>query len=136
MSDVFADLIADEHRRNVICSSIPTMSKLHAQVYKFSKEVSEHLIPRTTAYHEIWLDKKLVAGEALKDFEPLYGEFYLPRKVRLKICVSLLVFLLISDRFSSRSPLLCLLLMTLTFSLMILASLLSLERMENYRVST
>ncbi|PPQ79662.1 hypothetical protein CVT25_003236 [Psilocybe cyanescens] len=66
--------------RNVICSSIPTMSKLHAQVFDFSKEVSEHLIPRTTAYHEIWLDKKLVAGEALKDFEPLYGEFYLPRK--------------------------------------------------------
>lgn len=44
--------------------------------------VSEHLIPRTTAYHEIWLDKKLVAGGALKDVEPLYGEFYLPRKVR------------------------------------------------------
>jgi len=57
------------------------MSRLHAQVYEFSKVVSEHLLPRTTAYHEIWLDKKLVAGEALKDFEPLYGEFYLPRKV-------------------------------------------------------
>ena len=57
------------------------MSKLHAQVYEFAKEVSSHLIPNTTAYHEIWLDKKLVAGEALKDFEPLYGEFYLPRKV-------------------------------------------------------
>ena len=57
------------------------MSKLHAQVFEFCKEVSEHLLPRTTAYHEIWLDKKLVAGEALKDFEPLYGEFYLPRKV-------------------------------------------------------
>lgn len=59
------------------------MSKLHAQVYDFAKSVSNHLIPRTTAYHEIWLDKKLVAGESLKDFEPLYGEFYLPRKVRL-----------------------------------------------------
>ncbi len=58
------------------------MSKLHAQVFQFSKEVSEHLLPRTTAYHEIWLDKKLVAGEALKDFEPLYGDFYLPRKAR------------------------------------------------------
>jgi sulfite reductase (NADPH) hemoprotein beta-component len=57
------------------------MSELHNQVFQFAKEVSEHLIPRTTAYHEIWLDKKLVAGDALKDFEPLYGEFYLPRKV-------------------------------------------------------
>jgi sulfite reductase (NADPH) hemoprotein beta-component len=52
-------------------------------VFEFSKEVSEHLIPQTSAYHEIWLDKKLVAGEAVKDFEPIYGEFYLPRKVRL-----------------------------------------------------
>ena len=68
--------------RNVLCSSIPTLSSLHAQVYAFAKGVSEHLLPNTTAYHEIWLDKKLVAGEALKDFEPLYGEFYLPRKVR------------------------------------------------------
>jgi hypothetical protein len=57
-------------------------------VYAFSKSVSEHLLPRTTAYHEIWLDKKLVAGEALKDFEPLYGEFYLPRKV----CLTMIFF--------------------------------------------
>ena len=71
--------------RNVICSSVPTLSKLHAQVYEFAKEVSLHLIPRTTAYHEIWLDKKMVAGDAVQDFEPLYGEFYLPRKVPLTL---------------------------------------------------
>jgi hypothetical protein len=69
--------------RNVICSAIPSLSRLHAQVYNFAKLVSAHLLPRTTAYHEIWLDKKMVAGEAVKDFEPLYGEFYLPRKVYL-----------------------------------------------------
>ncbi|KAF7338592.1 Flavodoxin-like domain-containing protein [Mycena venus] len=73
--------------RNVTCSSIPTLSNLHQQVYHFAKSVSEHLIPRTTAYHEIWLDKKLVAGEALKDFEPLYGEFYLPRKFKIAVAV-------------------------------------------------
>ena len=67
---------------NVLVSCIPTYNKLHAQVYEFAKNVSERLLPRTSAYHEIWLDKKLVAGEALQDFEPLYGEFYLPRKVR------------------------------------------------------
>ncbi|KAJ2920679.1 hypothetical protein H1R20_g16416, partial [Candolleomyces eurysporus] len=73
--------------RNVICSSIPTLSKLHRQVFEFSKEVSEHLIPQTSAYHEIWLDKKLVAGEAVKDFEPIYGEFYLPRKFKVAVAV-------------------------------------------------
>ena len=70
-------------RSNVIVSTVPSLSKLHHQSYEFAKRVSEHLLPRTTAYHEIWLDKKLVAGDAVKDFEPLYGEFYLPRKVCL-----------------------------------------------------
>ena len=79
------------------------MSQLHEQVYKFAKELSEHLIPRTTAYHEIWLDKKLVAGEALKDFEPLYGEFYLPRKVCLSEPHSCIVDLY-SINTSSRLP--------------------------------
>lgn len=68
---------------NVICSAIPSFSSLHSRAYEFAKLVSNHLLPRTTAYHEIWLDKKMVAGEAIKDFEPLYGEFYLPRKVCL-----------------------------------------------------
>ncbi len=62
---------------------IPSLSQLHDQVYGHAKGLSEHLLPSTTAYHEIWLDKKLVAGEAVKDFEPLYGQSYLPRKVRL-----------------------------------------------------
>lgn len=73
--------------RNVIVSAIPSLTKLHGQAYDFAKRVSEHLLPRTTAYHEIWLDKKLVAGDALKDVEPLYGEFYLPRKFKVAVAV-------------------------------------------------
>ena len=41
------------------------MSKTHATVYEFSKNLSEHLLPRTSAYHEIWLDQKKVAGGVL-----------------------------------------------------------------------
>ncbi|KLO17971.1 sulphite reductase hemo protein, beta subunit [Schizopora paradoxa] len=73
--------------RNVLCSAIPSLSKLHAQVYEFSKGLSEHLLPHTTAYHEIWLDKKMVAGGAIQDFEPLYGEYYLPRKFKVAVAV-------------------------------------------------
>ncbi|KAI0708867.1 sulfite reductase subunit beta [Cerioporus squamosus] len=73
--------------RNVIVSTVPSLSKLHAQAYEFAKRVSEHLLPRTTAYHEIWLDKKLVAGDALKDVEPLYGQFYLPRKFKVAVAI-------------------------------------------------
>ncbi|PIL25096.1 hypothetical protein GSI_12985 [Ganoderma sinense ZZ0214-1] len=73
--------------RNVIVSTVPSLSKLHGQAFDFAKRVSEHLLPRTTAYHEIWLDKKLVAGDALKDVEPLYGQFYLPRKFKVAVAI-------------------------------------------------
>lgn len=57
------------------------MPEIHAQVHDFCMDISERLMPRTTAYHEIWLDKKMVAGHAVKDLEPIYSEWYLPRKV-------------------------------------------------------
>jgi sulfite reductase (NADPH) hemoprotein beta-component len=49
-------------------------------------------IPSTTAYHEIWLTdddnkKTQVAGDAVQDFEPLYGPTYLPRKFKITIAV-------------------------------------------------
>lgn len=58
------------------------MSHIHKEVWQFSKDLSEHLLPDTNAYAEIWLDKKKVAGDAVQDFEPKYGKYYLPRKVR------------------------------------------------------
>ena len=67
---------------------MPEQSQVHAEAYAFAKKMSERFLPKTTAYHEIWLDKKLVAGDALKDVEPLYGEFYLPRKVCHKVNLS------------------------------------------------
>ncbi|KAM5354184.1 hypothetical protein ACJ41O_000834 [Fusarium nematophilum] len=76
--------------RNVMCSSLPTQSKFHREVFACSELISDHLLPSTTAYHEIWLtddnDKKtLVAGDAVQDFEPLYGPTYLPRKFKITI---------------------------------------------------
>lgn len=78
--------------RNVMCSSLPTESELHSQVHKCSKRISDHLLPATTAYHEIWLTddnekKTKVAGDAIQDFEPLYGPTYLPRKFKITIAV-------------------------------------------------
>ncbi|CAO1632135.1 unnamed protein product [Parajaminaea phylloscopi] len=79
--------------RNVMCSPNPAISELHADVYEFSKSISEYLLPRMNAYHEIWLDKgtdsknQLLAGGALKDYEPLYGPYYLPRKFKIAIAV-------------------------------------------------
>ncbi|KAF7714657.1 Assimilatory sulfite reductase (NADPH) [Penicillium ucsense] len=78
--------------RNVMCSSLPELSTFHRETYVFSKKISEHLLPSTTAYHEIWLkdenDKKVqVAGDAIVDHEPLYGPTYLPRKFKITIAI-------------------------------------------------
>lgn len=77
--------------RNVMCSSLPTQSAYHRQVFACSQKISDHLLPATTAYHEIWLtddnEKKMVAGDAVQDFEPLYGPTYLPRKFKITIAI-------------------------------------------------
>lgn len=78
--------------RNVMCSSLPQLSAYHREVYAVSQKISDHLLPSTTAYHEIWLkdenDKKVqVAGDALVDHEPLYGPTYLPRKFKITIAI-------------------------------------------------
>jgi len=78
--------------RNVMCSSLPELSEFHRETWVWSKKISEHLLPSTTAYHEIWLkdenDKKVqVAGDAVVDHEPLYGPTYLPRKFKITIAI-------------------------------------------------
>ncbi len=78
--------------RNVMCSPLPAQSKYHREVFECSKRISDHLLPSTSAYHEIWLtddnDKKTqIAGDAVQDFEPLYGPTYLPRKFKISIAI-------------------------------------------------
>ena len=78
--------------RNVMCSSLPELSSYHREAHAVSKRISDHLLPATTAYHEIWLkddnDKKVqVGGDAVVDSEPLYGPTYLPRKFKITIAI-------------------------------------------------
>lgn len=70
-----------------MCSANPSLGPLHTQVFHFARELSDGLKPQTAAYAEIWLDQKQVVGEAVKDVEPLYGEYYLPRKFKIAIAV-------------------------------------------------
>jgi sulfite reductase (NADPH) hemoprotein beta-component len=71
--------------RNVLVSANPVESAAHPVVYEWAKRLSEHLLPRTRAYHEIWLDGEQVAGTA--EAEPIYGEVYLPRKFKTAFVV-------------------------------------------------
>ncbi|HMP72136.1 MAG TPA: assimilatory sulfite reductase (NADPH) hemoprotein subunit [Kiritimatiellia bacterium] len=74
--------------RNVMCNPNPYQSHLHAEVYEVTKAISDHLTPRTRAYHEIWLDgEKVAGGEAKDNEEPIYGKHYLPRKFKTAVAV-------------------------------------------------
>ncbi|MEN8167045.1 MAG: assimilatory sulfite reductase (NADPH) hemoprotein subunit [Pseudomonadota bacterium] len=71
--------------RNVLCNPNPTVSELHQEVHGWARRISEHLLPRTQAYHEIWLDGEKLAGG--KEHEPIYGPTYLPRKFKTAVAV-------------------------------------------------
>lgn len=71
--------------RNVVCNPNPVASALHRTVYDWACRISEHLLPRTRAYHELWLDGAPVAGG--EEVEPLYGPTYLPRKFKTAVAV-------------------------------------------------
>ncbi|RFU68389.1 assimilatory sulfite reductase (NADPH) hemoprotein subunit [Bacillus sp. V59.32b] len=74
--------------RNVMCASNPDQSEIHSEVYEWSKQLSDYLLPRTRAYHEIWLDEEKVAGTPeVEEIEPMYGPLYLPRKFKIGIAV-------------------------------------------------
>ncbi|ARI77389.1 assimilatory sulfite reductase (NADPH) hemoprotein subunit [Halobacillus mangrovi] len=89
MDEVLMDSIAacGDVNRNVMCNSNPYQSDVHHQVYRKAQEVSEHLLPKTKAYHEIWLDEEKVSDSRDKDEEPIYGPLYLPRKFKIGVAV-------------------------------------------------
>lgn len=88
MNAVLLDTIAacGDVNRNVMCHPNPAESELHAEVFDTAQRISEHLLPSTRAYHEIWLDEKLVA-DSKKDVEPIYGDRYLPRKFKIAVAI-------------------------------------------------
>lgn len=88
MNAVILDTIAacGDVNRNVMCHPNPAESELHAEVSDTARRISEHLLPSTRAYHEIWLDEKLVA-DSKSEVEPIYGDRYLPRKFKISIAI-------------------------------------------------
>jgi sulfite reductase (NADPH) hemoprotein beta-component len=82
--------------RNVMCTPNPEQSEVHAEVHRWSEQLTKHLAPKTPAYHEIWLDGEKVdtgdkpkaeMGLAGNAVEPMYGPVYLPRKFKIGIAV-------------------------------------------------
>ncbi len=72
--------------RNVAVAANPLQSAAHATVYAQAAALSEHLLPNTRAYYEIWLDEERVADSGSED-EPVYGTSYLPRKFKIGFAI-------------------------------------------------
>ena len=90
INEVLLDCIAacGDVNRNVMCNVNPNQSELHDEVYNWSAKLSEHLLPKTRAYHELWLDgEKVFDGQVTEEVEPIYGALYLPRKFKIGIAI-------------------------------------------------
>ncbi|MBZ9613095.1 assimilatory sulfite reductase (NADPH) hemoprotein subunit [Rheinheimera maricola] len=75
---------AGDVNRNVLCTSNPVESELHQQAYQWAAKISEHLLPKTRAYAELWLDEEKIETT---EVEPILGDNYLPRKFKTAVVI-------------------------------------------------
>ncbi len=72
--------------RNVMACPAPTADPHQRAVQDLAAHLSGELLPRTNAYHQIWVDgQELIQEEEV--VEPLYGQTYLPRKFKVAIAL-------------------------------------------------
>ncbi|ESP91950.1 assimilatory sulfite reductase (NADPH) hemoprotein subunit [Pseudoalteromonas luteoviolacea] len=86
LHDVGIDSIATagDVNRNVLCTTNPVESELHQEAYEWAAKISEHLLPKTRAYLEIWLNGE---RKDSTDLEPILGSTYLPRKFKTTVTI-------------------------------------------------
>ncbi|WP_019529003.1 assimilatory sulfite reductase (NADPH) hemoprotein subunit [Dasania marina] len=88
MNKVLMDSICGcgDVNRNVMCNPNPVDSHAHEEVFGWAKKLSEHLLPETRAYYDLWLDGEKVENPENVE-EPIYGPYYLPRKFKVVVAV-------------------------------------------------
>jgi sulfite reductase (ferredoxin) len=69
--------------RTVTTVPAPIRDAVHRRLEADARALSDHLLPATRAYHEIWLDGERVEAGAADEPDALYGETYLPRKFKI-----------------------------------------------------
>lgn len=79
--------------RNVVSNVNPHESQVHADIHRYSVDISERLKWRSRAYAEIWLgeDRVEARGEdepgKEEEEEPFYSYYYMPRKFKIALAV-------------------------------------------------
>jgi sulfite reductase (ferredoxin) len=72
--------------RNFMACPAPLPNRTNSCIHSCANELTARLLPRTKAYHEVWLDGERVETGAPKQHEePFYGDTYLPRKFKVGI---------------------------------------------------
>jgi sulfite reductase (NADPH) hemoprotein beta-component len=92
INDAMATTLAacGDVNRNVMAPPTPATNGVGAQVIADAARVSAALLPRTKAYHAIWVEGVQLDLEdpANKSFvDPLYGQSYLPRKFKTAFAI-------------------------------------------------
>lgn len=88
LNDAMLDTIAacGDVNRNVIARVNPWQSRTHAEVYGLADAIGTHLLPKSRAWHEIWIDGEQLPGAEEED-EPIYGRTYMPRKFKIAVAL-------------------------------------------------
>jgi sulfite reductase (ferredoxin) len=79
--------------RNVMAAPAPYKRREYEVVQQAARAISDHLLPKTRAYAELWLDGEEIArvgpdARAAEEVEPIYGKTYLPRKFKTAVTVA------------------------------------------------
>ena len=92
INDALLDTLAacGDVNRNVMAPPTPARNGFADEVLTDARRVSEALLPKTKAYHAIWVEGvqlNLDAQENKQFEDPLYGKTYLPRKFKAAFAI-------------------------------------------------
>ncbi len=75
--------------RTVATTPAPIRNAVHDRLEADTRRLSSHLLPRTGAYHDIWVNGAAwQENDGTSDMpDPLYGERYLPRKFKIGLAI-------------------------------------------------
>jgi sulfite reductase (NADPH) hemoprotein beta-component len=87
IDSVLLDTIAacGDVNRNVMCTPNEFAGPVYEQVIQTARDISTHLLPRTGAWREVFIDGEKITTDP--EAEPIYGATYLPRKFKIAITV-------------------------------------------------
>jgi sulfite reductase (NADPH) hemoprotein beta-component len=91
LNDAMATTLAacGDVNRNVMAAPTPATSPLVDEIQRQARTVSDALLPKTRAYHQIWVEgtELKLTDEDANFVDPLYGKAYLPRKFKVAFAI-------------------------------------------------